>query len=98
MAVEPRRLDFNEFATNLNVVFDRLKREGRPLIVDREGELYRVQPEAPGPQDLWRHYNADRVRQALRASAGALRGVNRDELLADIHAERAQDSRGRPGD
>lgn len=98
MAVEPRRFEFNDFANNLGPIFDRLKREGQPILVAREGELYKLEPQEPKAADLWRHYNADRVRKALRASAGALRGVDRDELLADIHAQRAQDSHGRPGD
>lgn len=33
-----------------------------------------------------RNMRGENVRAALRASAGALRGVNRDELIADIHA------------
>lgn len=45
--------------------------------------------------DPWTGYDAERVRKALRASAGALHGVNRKELLADIRAQRGQDSRGR---
>lgn len=98
MAIEPRRLDFEEFANNLGPIFDRLKREGQPILVEREGELYKLEPQEPKAADLWRHYDADRVRKALRASAGALMGVNRDELQADIRAQRAQDSHGRPGE
>lgn len=95
MAVVPRRFDFIEFASNLGPFLDSLKREGQSILVDRDGELYKLEPQAA---DFWRYYDAKRVREALRASTGALRGVNRDELLADIHAERAQDSQGRPGD
>ena len=45
MAVEPRRFDFNEFANNLGAIFDSLKREGQPVLVDREGDLYKLEPQ-----------------------------------------------------
>jgi hypothetical protein len=38
-------------------------------------------------------YDAGRVRQALQQSAGALRGVARQELLGDIRAQREQNDR-----
>lgn len=98
MAVEPVRLDFDEFAQHLPEVFDRLKREGRPVVVDRDGELYRIEPPSAEPYDFWQVYDVARALEALRASAGALRGVDTAELLADIHAQRGQDSRGRPSD
>lgn len=46
-------------------------------------------------ENVWFGYSAQRVRRALRKAAGALVGVNRDELLADIHAARQQQSHGR---
>lgn len=95
MAVEPRRVDFREFANNLGPIFDSLRREGQPILVDRDGELYKLEPQEPQGEDPWTGYDAERVRKALRASAGALHGVNREELLADIHVQRGQDSRGR---
>lgn len=48
-------------------------------------------------QPIWAGYDPRRVREALRRSAGALAGVDRDALLADIHAAREQASDNRPG-
>jgi hypothetical protein len=47
-------------------------------------------------RDIWAAYDPERARAGLRHSAGALRGVDRDELLADLAEQRGQDSRGRP--
>lgn len=49
-----------------------------------------------GEPDIFANYNAERVRKALQKSAGALTGVDRQALLADIHAQRRQASSGRP--
>lgn len=50
-------------------------------------------PEGLG--DIWVSYDPGKVRDALRQSAGALKGVDRAKLLRDIHAAREQESRGR---
>jgi hypothetical protein len=49
-------------------------------------------------RDIWAGYDPIKVLADLRASAGALVGVDRDELLADIRAQRGQASQGRPAD
>ncbi len=95
MAVEPRRMQFDEFASNLRTVFEGLTREHGAIIVAKEGQLYRVEAEEVEPS-IWDNYDPERARQALHASRGALRGVDREQLLADIHAQRTQDSHGRP--
>src|SRR4051794_24169199 len=45
---------------------------------------------------IWTHYDPQRVKAALRASAGALQGVNREELVSDLAEQRRQESTGRP--
>lgn len=45
---------------------------------------------------IWAGYDPERVVQALRRSAGALVGVDRDTLLTDIHGGREQSSDRRP--
>jgi len=47
-------------------------------------------------RDVFVGYDAKQVREALRKSAGALRGLDRERLLGDLRAEREQDSSGRP--
>ena len=53
-------------------------------------------PELADPDNIWATYDADAVRLALKESAGALRGVDRDRLLKDIYEQREHDSKGRP--
>src|SRR3954452_6833016 len=48
------------------------------------------------PPALWAHYDPQRVRSALRASAGALAGIDRDGLLAELREARGPDSSGPP--
>lgn len=67
-----------------------------PVLLEKDGKLYRLSEETP--TDIWAGYDSRKTKAALRKSAGALRGVNREELLADIHLGREQDSHGRPAD
>jgi hypothetical protein len=47
-------------------------------------------------QNIWADYDPEKVREGLRKSAGALKGVGRDALQRDIRNQRKQDSHGRP--
>jgi hypothetical protein len=51
----------------------------------------------PRPSTPWASYDPARVRAALRESAGALAARDNVSLLRDLHAERGQNSSGRPG-
>ncbi|MGI8553031.1 MAG: hypothetical protein ACR2PL_19935 [Dehalococcoidia bacterium] len=65
-----------------------------PILLEKDGILYQLRTvEADDP---WAAYDPERVRAALRASAGALKGIDREELWTDLKAQRAQDSHGRP--
>ena len=99
MAIHPRTIDFDEFALHLRSIFDALETERTAIVVERAGQRYRVEiEEAKQPPDVWAGYDVGRVREALRASAGALAGIDREELLADIRSQRGQESQGRPAD
>lgn len=63
-----------------------------PLLLEKDGELYRLSRE----EDIWAGYDPYKARTALLKSAGALRGVDRERLLNDIHQAREQNSSGRP--
>lgn len=53
-------------------------------------------PETLG--DIWADYDPEKVREALRRSAGALKGLDTKQFIQYIYEARGQDSRGRPGD
>jgi hypothetical protein len=71
-----------------------------PVILETEGVRFRVVREADGSQtidDPWANYDPEKAIAAIHASAGALKGVDVEQLLKDIYEERGQDSTGRPG-
>jgi hypothetical protein len=89
MSIEPQRFRIepdSELARLLDAVGD------TPILLERDGELYRLVKEA----EIGAGYDPQRTRVALRNSAGALRGVDREALLNDIQQARQQDSAGRP--
>jgi hypothetical protein len=64
-----------------------------PIVLERDGARFRVTRDA---DDLWADYDPQRVRRALRQSAGALAGIDVAALQRELREQRRQDSRGRP--
>ena len=90
-------MSFNQFARQLPKVFDTLAKRGEKVLVEKDGMLFRLEPEeTPQKLDIWANYDPEKVREALRKSAGALKGVDIDALKQDIRDQREQDSKGRP--
>lgn len=90
MATEPTRIDFDDFAKDIQTVFERIRRSNEPVLIVRGDDVYRVERAL---SNGFLDYDAGRVRRALQQSAGALRGVDRQELLGDIRAQREQNDR-----
>lgn len=69
----------------------------RLVLVDANGEqvaeIRRIDRDAAG---IWAGYDPGAARDAWRRSAGTLRGIDVEALLADLKAAREQDSPGRP--
>ncbi len=96
MDKELKRVNFEEFTLHVGAIFDAIAKEQRAVLVEKNGRLYRLEPEPEQPhQDIWANYDPQRAKQALKQSAGALAGVDRGSLLKDIHDQRGQDSHGR---
>src|SRR6266581_1540228 len=75
-----------------------------PRLIKRNGEsLALLLPTGAGAKrtyphqkrTIWTHYNPAQVKAALKQSAGALQGVNKEELLSDLAGQRGQKSTGR---
>jgi hypothetical protein len=78
---------------------DRLLAElaGEAAVLERDGVRYHLnRADDASDVDVWADYDPDKADAALVASAGTLAGVDIDELLSDLAAQRAQDSSGRP--
>jgi hypothetical protein len=71
---------------------------GEPVIVDTGEGIYTLFVAMTEPaHDVFAHYDPEAAVAGLRALDEALAGVGRERLLRDLHAQRAQDSSGRPG-
>jgi len=75
-----------------------------PRLIKRNGETLALlmptgtagkRTDQPQKRNIWTHYDPQRVKAALKHSAGALQGVDRKELLGDLAAQRSQESTGR---
>src|SRR3990167_2485094 len=103
MLRHPRKISI-EKDQDLHTAVDGVIADRAPRLLVRDGETVAVilSPEdyaAIGNDrdaDLWVDYDPERARAALRACVGALAGVDREELLRDIHEARGQASAGRP--
>jgi hypothetical protein len=107
MVAKPRRIRFDDFAKSLDAVFDEVAEQHEPVLVERQGRLYRLESAAVDPfedpraeYDPWANYDPEKVLQALEAlrKARIFEGIDVEQFKADIKAARSQDSRGRPGD
>ncbi len=65
----------------------------RLTVVEEDGrQIAEVLPVgASEPSNLWTDYDPQAARQAWQASAGTLRGIDVESLLADLKFEREQD-------
>lgn len=73
---------------------ERLAREAQPVLIEKDGCLYRV--EATIEDSGQPRHDPERVRRILARTAGAFRGVDGEALKRDIKAARVQASKGRP--
>jgi hypothetical protein len=94
VAAELVRIEFERFLANPEEAFELVRRTGSPVLVVRDGDTYRLQLDASA--GLWSDHDPEAARRGLRAGIGALREVDVEELLSDLHDQRGQDSRGRP--
>lgn len=70
---------------------------GEPVVVDTGEDRYTlVVAQAEPARDIFADYDPEAAIAGLRALDDALAGVNREELLRDVRAQRAQHSSGRP--
>lgn len=44
MVTKERRIAFTEFAQTLEAVFDEVEEDQQPILVERDGRLYRITP------------------------------------------------------
>jgi hypothetical protein len=84
-------LKVEEFVQHAEEHLDALAESGGVVLIERKGVLYRVELAASTRQDIWANYDADRAKEALKATAGALKGVDLEEIKRDLRAARGHD-------
>ncbi|MGI8854503.1 MAG: hypothetical protein ACR2JW_02015 [Thermomicrobiales bacterium] len=97
---QPNQVD-QDIERELARYLDSAKNENKPAEVMISGNLYRLVPvddDIQTTDEPNAPYDPQKMREAIHAAAGTMKGVNRDELLADLRAERGQDSIGRPAE
>ena len=88
MSYQPQRIDFEEFARRLQQVFDQVRRRNEPVLVEQDGNVFRV--ELQEPADIWEGYDPEKVQRALSASRGLFEGTDRERFLAELGEQREQ--------
>lgn len=69
---------------------------GEPVVVDTGEDRYTLLVALTEPiRDVFTDYDPQAAIAGLRSLDEALTGVDREQLLRDLHEQRAQDSRGR---
>lgn len=64
--------------------------------LDRHGELsIKLNLKDPSIKDVWKGYDPEKMKAALRESAGAFKGIDCEALKRDIYQARSQDSHER---
>ena len=87
------RVPFLAFSRRLDEFFERARKGRLPVLVERQGDLFRIERLTDTPQLA----TAQRIRAAIAATAGSWKGAfDREAFLSDIRDEREQDSHGRP--
>lgn len=101
MNAQPQPNQMNtEIEQELARRLDSAKHENKPAEVMIAGNLYRLVPvdDIHTTDEPSTTYDPQKMREAIHAAAGTMKGVDRDELFADLRAERGQDSIGRPAE
>jgi hypothetical protein len=98
-------IPFEDFARRVRSVFDDVARKGRAVLVERDGLVYRLEPQlqpppvqTADPHNIWANYDPVKVQEAFSRAVGLLRGVDTEQLKRDLLEQREQDSTGRPAD
>lgn len=92
-----------ESAEKAQQALDAFEADGVPRELVRDGKTIAVivSPDdfaGDAKRDIWKNYDPEKARAALRAAQGVFDGVDTEQLKRDLKAARAQDSSGRPGD
>jgi hypothetical protein len=83
--------------SELSMTLEAAQASGEPVVVDTGERTYTLFVALTEPiRDVFAHYDPQAAISGLRALDDALAEVDREQLLRDVYAQRAQESYGRP--
>jgi hypothetical protein len=91
MAPYAKVLPVKDFLESIDEHLDALAENGGVILIERNGVLYRIELATNTRSDIWAKYDANRASDALKASAGVLKGVDLEELKRDVRSARGHD-------
>lgn len=94
MMIEPRRI---KVAAGSELARLLAEADATPVILDKDGELYRLDRMEHEPKDIWEGYDPEKVKAALAATVGSWKDLDAEALIADIHRAREEGSRPAKG-
>lgn len=102
MVTKDTRINW-ETDDDLRAALEGVDADGQPREIVRDGRTIAVIV-SPGEfaggarSDIWKDYDPEKARAALRELQTAFEGVDAEAWLRDVREARGQDSIGRPGD
>lgn len=64
-----------------------------PLLLEKNGELYRLDRMERERENIWEGYDPEKVREAIAATAGSWADLDTVSLIADLYQAREEGSR-----
>jgi hypothetical protein len=64
-----------------------------PLILEKNGAAYRLEPLERSREDIFAGYEPEKVKKAIAATAGSWKDLDTEKLIADIYRARKEGSR-----
>lgn len=90
MAAEPKRIRVTPGSELAEII----KEASRgPVVLESNGERYRLDRMEREKDDLWEGYDPEKVREAIKKYAGSIKDVDPDEWIADVYRAREEGSR-----
>jgi hypothetical protein len=77
--------------TTLLTLLRAASEDGEPIRVTVEETTYELAVREVGRDDIWAGYDPEAARKAWLDSAGILKGVDADQIIARLREERSQD-------
>jgi hypothetical protein len=90
MATEPRKI----IVTPGSELADLLAEAGvLPLLIEKDGELYRLERMEKEPADLFADYDPEKVKKAIATYAGSWGHLDTDKMIEEVYKAREEGTR-----